>query len=109
MSVPTLDRPSGITLPEAPPANSDAAVHGEWHPHSRDLAAELPPLLEAAWAAGYDTFRVIFSIGAWDDTPRQLTVDDRRVKCGGFRFQDANEVDLLDAWGRHRLTLTVVR
>jgi uncharacterized protein DUF5994 len=90
------------------PANVGEFVDGGWWPRSLELSVELPPLLTAMWSAGYDVFRIVYNLTAWDPAPRRLTVSGRRVKLGGFRLQDKASISLVDSGGRKRIDLVVV-
>lgn len=80
---------------QSPDRRRDRFVDGGWWPHSRDLTAELPPLLAAIEAAGYEPIRrVTYNLTAWDRPPRRLMVGGRLVKLGGFRTQDSALVTL---------------
>jgi hypothetical protein len=99
---------SGVRLRLRSDANVGGFVDGGWWPRSLDLSAELPPLLTAMWSAGYDVFRVVYNLTAWDPAPRRLTVSSRRVKLGGYRLQDKASISLVDSGGRKRIDLVVV-
>lgn len=91
------------------PANTSGLVDGGWWPYSLGLVAELPVLLMAGEAAGYDEVRrVSFALGAWDGPPRRSALLDRVVRLGGFRSQDPAELILVGSSGRKRVTLVVV-
>jgi hypothetical protein len=83
-------------------------VDGGWWPHSPDLTAELPALVEALRAAGHDVFRVSFSIPFWGAAPRKLAVRGGSVRLGGFRTQDPAVITFVDVSGWKRLDLVVV-
>lgn len=92
------------------PAGVGTFIDGGWWPHSLDLAAELPALLAAVEAAGYDEVRrVSYSLGGWDrQPPRKVQILNRVVKLGGFAWQDAAEINLVDGSGWKRVTIAVV-
>lgn len=106
----TAPEPSdGLRLHLRSPANIGGFVDGGWWPHSPDLSMELPPLLTAMWSAGYDVFRIVYNLTAWDPVPpRKMTVAGRRVKLGGFRLQDKASISLVDPDGRRRIDLLVI-
>jgi hypothetical protein len=83
-------------------------VDGGWWPRSDDLAAELPELLAQMSTAGYQVRRVAYNLDAWDPAPRRLTVAGRVVRLGGFRTQNAAEIDLVDSAGSERTALVVI-
>jgi hypothetical protein len=86
----------------------EGLVDGAWWPHSRDLAAELPPLLQRLWADGRDIFRVSYHLGGWDAAPSRLTIAGRQVKLGAFSSLDPASLSLVDSSGWRRLILLVV-
>jgi hypothetical protein len=98
----------GLRLCLRSPENVGGFVDGGWWPRSGDLSLELPPLLTAMWSAGYDVFRVMYNLAAWDPAPRKLTVSGRRVRLGGFRLQDKASISLVDSGGWKRVELVVV-
>jgi hypothetical protein len=69
---------------------------------------EVPPLLTAMWSAGYDVFRIVYNLTAWDPAPRRLTVSGRWVKLAGYRLQDKASISLVDSGGWKRIVLAVV-
>jgi hypothetical protein len=71
-------------------------VDGGWWPRSLDLASELPDVLIALFATGFDARRVMYNISAWDEPPRSIMVQQRLVKLGGFRTQDPALIGLVD-------------
>jgi hypothetical protein len=83
-------------------------VDGGWWPRSLDLTVELPPLLTAMWSDGYDVFRVMYNLTAWDPAPHSLSVSGRRVKLGGYRLQDKASISLVGDGGWKRVDLVVV-
>jgi len=92
------------------PGGVGTFVDGGWWPHSLDLVAELPPLLAAVEAAGYrEVRRVSYALNAWNGPiPRKAAMLNRIVKLGGFRYQDAAEINLIDSGGWKRISLLVV-
>ena len=90
------------------PAHVGGFVDGGWWPHSRDLTVELPPLLVAMWSGGYDVFRVMYNLMAWDLAPRKLIVSGRLVKLGGYRTQEAASISLVDGGGWKRIDVVVI-
>jgi Family of unknown function (DUF5994) len=90
------------------PADVGRFVDGGWWPRSLDLSVELPPLLTAMWSAGYDVFRIVYNLTAWDPAPRRLTVSGRRVTLAGYRLQDKASISLVDSGGWKRIVLVVV-
>jgi len=84
------------------------SIVGQWWPRSLDLSTELRPLVTAMWSAGYEVFRVIYNLTAWDAAPRKMRVAGRLIKLGGYRGQDAGLLTLLDVSGRKCVDLTVI-
>jgi hypothetical protein len=99
---------NGLRVHLRSPDDIGGFVDGGWWPRSLDLAVELPPLLTAMWAAGYDVFRVMYNLTAWDPAPGRLTVSGRRVKLGGYRLQDKASISLVGDGGWKRVDLVVV-
>jgi hypothetical protein len=90
------------------PVSVGGFVDAAWWPRSRDLSQELPPLLELMWTAGRDITRVTYHAAEWGPAPRQLRVEGRRVRLGGFSYGDPLLIGLSDAWGRERVDLLVL-
>ncbi|HEX4357446.1 MAG TPA: DUF5994 family protein [Pseudonocardia sp.] len=81
-------------------------VDGAWWPESRDLAAQVPALLEALPAGLGRIERVSYNLDSWDTTTRGLRVDGTVVHLAGYRTQNRDTVDVI---GRDELiTLLVV-
>ncbi|WIX75136.1 DUF5994 family protein [Amycolatopsis carbonis] len=60
-------------------------MDGAWWPRSRDLVAELPPLVEVlAMRLGYTT-RVTYATTEWDKAPRRLEIAGHVVRLHGVR------------------------
>jgi len=81
-------------------------VDGAWWPRTRDL--DLPPLLHRLAGLPYLVERVTCNLDAWKPAPRRLVVDGRTVRLDGFRSQRADNLTVIRAGGRHRLTLVTV-
>jgi hypothetical protein len=90
------------------PVSTDGFIDAGWWPRSRDLAVELPPLLDVLWTAGRDITRVSYNLDYWVPTPRRLTVDGRTVKLSGYRMQNPMMITLVDSWGQERIDILVV-
>lgn len=90
------------------PVSAGGFVDAAWWPRSRDLGRELPPLLELMWSAGRDITRVTYRATEWGPAPRQLLIEGRRVRLGGFSYGDPLLLGLSDAWGRERVDLLVL-
>jgi hypothetical protein len=82
-------------------------VDGSWWPQSRDLAAELPALVDALAVRLGSVRRVAYAMTAWGAAPRRTEVDGHTVRLEGFRSQDENVVHMIGP-NRERLSLLVV-
>ena len=98
---PTMDR-----LRLKPESATTGFVDGAWWPASRDLAAEMPSLLDALGDQAGPVERVSYNIDAWNAVPRKVRVDGHVVRMGGFRSQSAATLKVLGE--RRTLTLLVV-
>jgi uncharacterized protein DUF5994 len=118
MSVPGVDtslaadtpppRPPRVMLkPQiGPKVSATGYVDGAWWPRSRDLAAQAPRLAQALGPCLGKITGISYNLTAWGPTIRKLRVDGAALRLAGYRFQDADTVDVL---GRtHRITLLVV-
>jgi hypothetical protein len=63
-------------------------LDGVWWPRSRDIAAELPSLIDALTEHLGPITRVGLDTGAWDELPTRMTVDDRVVRIDSFPVGD---------------------
>jgi hypothetical protein len=81
-------------------------VDGAWRPGSRDLATEIPALLEALPTALGPVERVSYNLATWGATARVLHIDGAAVHLAGYRSQNADTVDVLAR--DYRITLLVV-
>lgn len=90
------------------PVTEDGFLDAAWWPRSRDLAAELPALLDILWLAGRDVMRISYALEFWEQAPRRLRVADRVVRLGGFHTQIPGLLTLIDAWGRDRVDVMVI-
>ncbi|MFI2630426.1 DUF5994 family protein [Streptomyces collinus] len=91
------DRAPGLPVrlsltPKTAPAGQ---LDGAWWPHSRDLTAELPPLVAALDEPWGRITRVTVNPGRWPVIPREVAVDGRSVHVGWFTEQDADKLILL--------------
>jgi hypothetical protein len=89
-----------------PESATTGFVDGAWWPASRDLAAEMPALLDALGDQVGPVERVSYNIDAWNAVPRKVRVDGHVVRMGGFRSQSAATLKVLGE--RRTLTLLVV-
>lgn len=83
-------------------------VDGAWWPCSRDLAAELPELLEALGTPWGPWERVTYNLAAWEPVARKVVIDGVRIRVEGFNSQPPETVTVIGGQGRGRLTLLVV-
>ncbi|MGA8112361.1 MAG: DUF5994 family protein [Actinocatenispora sp.] len=104
-----------LRLRMAPSGQGRGELDGAWWPRSRNLRAELPPLIEAldAWLAeagpehgGYVS-RVAVSLTSWVKAPGHLAVDGRRIELSWFGAVDAHTLSASCPNGR-RIDLLVV-
>jgi hypothetical protein len=97
----------GLRLRLKPKAPPTGYVDGGWWPRSRDLTVELPALVHVLAIRLGRVSRVAFALEAWDNPPRQITVDGNSVWLAGFHSQDQYVVHLSGSDGQ-RLSLLVV-
>jgi hypothetical protein len=83
-------------------------VDAAWWPRTRDLASELPPLMDVLWTAGREINRITYNLRAWEPSPRRMQIESRGVRLGGFDTSDPHTVRLSDAWGRERIDILVI-
>jgi hypothetical protein len=105
----SADQPGRVTL-RAPDSTrlSTSYIDGGWWPRSQTLSAEVGQLLSAVSQAGFDTYRVIYQLDGWAQTPRREMIDGRRVTLSGYHQQAAHTVALIDESGQNRLVLLVI-
>jgi hypothetical protein len=90
------------------PVTTAGFLDAGWWPRSRDLAAELPALLDILWLAGRDVMRISYALNFWDPAPRRLSVAGRVVRLGGFHTQIPGLLTLIDAWGHDRINVMII-
>jgi len=111
-SVPTIATPfespstDSSRLQLRPSGPITGHVDGAWWPRSRDLAAELPALLEAIGPQMRPVGRISYNPADWDPAPRRVVVGAESVRLGWYRLMPAGTVDVIS--GLRRLTLIVV-
>jgi hypothetical protein len=58
--------------------------------------------MRALWASGRNLTDVAYGMRFWVAAPRQMSIDGRRIRLGGFPDQDQQLLRLNDAWQRAR-------
>lgn len=91
------------------PVNDEGFVDAGWWPRSRDLIVELPPLLDLLWTSFRDVTRVSYAVDFWNHAPHHLRVEGKLIRLGGFHTQTPMLLSLIDAWGRDRIDMLVIR
>lgn len=93
-----------------PALSRDGAVDGGWWPHSRNAQTELPGLIAALDARpGVRVARLAVHRDEWDQIPRRLTADARRVvRVGWFTTIRPHTVSVTTVGSRLPITLLVV-
>jgi Family of unknown function (DUF5994) len=104
--LPASPKPARIRFRQ--PVSGSDYIDAAWWPRSRDLTAELPPLLDVLWTAAREITRITYSLAAWDPAPRRLRVEGRMMRLGGFATGSPLTVRLSDAWGRERIDVLVI-
>lgn len=98
------EQPLRVQLkPAAPNPGGTGYVDGAWWPRSRDLAAELPALMQALATRLGAVERLAYNLGEWEPADRHVTAGHSRVRLDGFRSQGAGTVDAIAARGRFTL------
>jgi hypothetical protein len=90
------------------PVSRTGFVDAAWWPRSRDLAAELPGLLEVLWTASREIIRVSYNLDFWDRAPRRLMVEGRAVRLGGFSYLNPLLLTAVDARNSDRIDFLVI-
>jgi Family of unknown function (DUF5994) len=96
-----------LRLKLKPRAQSSGHVDGGWWPRSRDLSAELPPLLQVLAVRLSSVRRVDFARAGWKAAPASIDVDGHTVRLEGSDVQDENLLHVIGRDGR-RVMLVVV-
>ncbi|MFB6872094.1 DUF5994 family protein [Streptomyces sp. NPDC056323] len=89
--VPTLSARLSLT----PKSTLAGLLDGAWWPRSRDLATELPPLVDALEERYGRTTRVMVNPARWPVVPHKVAVTGHTVHVGWFTEQDADKMILL--------------
>lgn len=87
---------------------NDGLLDAGWWPRSRDLARELPALLDVVWTSGLDVVHISYALGFWDAIQRRLNIGGRVVHLSGFHTQLPGLLSLTSRSGRGRLDVLVV-
>ncbi|MGA5198605.1 DUF5994 family protein [Streptomyces exfoliatus] len=66
----------------------EGVLDGAWWPRSRDVATELPALIQALTAHLGPIVRVGLDTDAWEGVPTRVVVDDRVVRLESFPVGD---------------------
>lgn len=90
------------------PVSGFGFIDAAWWPRSRDLTAELPPLLDVLWTAARQITRVTYNLAAWEPAPRRMRADGRLVRLGGFITSDPVTIRLSDSAGAERIDVLVI-
>jgi hypothetical protein len=102
------DRPApALRLRLKPKGSLTGYVDGGWWPRTQNLSAELPALAHVLAVRLGSVTRVAYSINAWDDAPRQITVEGHSVRLEGFRSQDEHILHISGP-DRQRITVLVI-
>jgi hypothetical protein len=89
-----------------PLSTATGFVDGAWWPRSRDLAEQIPELVEALPASMGRIERLSYNLATWGPTTRRIHLDGETVHLAGYRLQNPDTIDVL---GRnHTVTLLVV-
>jgi hypothetical protein len=80
---------------------------GAWWPQSRSLGDQLGEFFDLWPADAGRIVRVLYSPPDWDDHPRSVAVQGRRVKTGSFPHDDTHELTLALLDGQRR-TISVI-
>jgi uncharacterized protein DUF5994 len=99
--------PQGLRLRLDPTLARGGILDGGWWPRSRDPDAELPDLIAGLESSLGVITRVALNSDPWNDAPRRLAVNGRRVHVGWFRAMNAQTICLTRAF-QDRFVLLVV-
>jgi hypothetical protein len=105
----TADQGSCSRVSFRQPVSDEGFIDAGWWPRSRDLAVELPPLIDVLWTSFRDVTRVSYAVDFWDPAPRQLRVEGKVVRLRGFHTQMPMLLSLVDAWDSERIDVLVIR
>ncbi|MEU5987301.1 DUF5994 family protein [Streptomyces sp. NPDC047434] len=91
----TLTPPLSARLSLTPKTTKAGLLDGAWWPRSRDLAAELPPLVDALDKRLGRITRVLVNPTRWPVVPHKVPVTGHIVHVGWFTEQDPDKMILL--------------
>lgn len=102
-----IQAPAAARLELKPTIPTSAWVDGAWWPRTKDLNAELPPLLSALFDRIGRVAVVGYHLDAWDHAERQLDIRSGTIVLQGFTADDPQTVLIIGTSGQ-RVTLVVV-
>lgn len=109
------DQPNpGTTQPHAPPRftlkptnRPRGFVDGAWWPRSCNPTPEFTDLLTALYPSSGPMERFAYSLTAWEESPRKLSVEGHQVRTEGFRALDQNTVSMTRPDGQRMVLLVI--
>ncbi|MFF3604431.1 DUF5994 family protein [Streptomyces sp. NPDC002463] len=104
-STTALTRPTRLAL--TPKTSMAGLLDGAWWPYSRDLATELPPLVEALEGRWGRITRITVNPAPWPVTSHKVSAGGHTVHAGWFTEQDRDKMILL-SYSLGRCDLLVV-
>ena len=100
---------AAVRLSLKPPSRHPGMVNGAWWPRSRDLALELPPLIEALDRAWGRIYHVTVQVHMWPDIPKRVQTGEHVVRIGWYdQEQDKHDICLISQRNGARRDLLVV-
>ncbi|WP_327245222.1 DUF5994 family protein [Streptomyces sp. NBC_01320] len=73
-------------------SNREGTFDGAWWPRTRDIASQLPCLIDALVARLGPVARVGLDASAWDDTPAHLVIGGRTVRIDWSAVDDSTMI-----------------
>lgn len=110
-AVPATQLPASapVRIRLKPPSRHQGMVNGAWWPRSRDLAGELPSLIEAVDREWGRIYHVTVQVHMWPDIPKRLQTGEHVVRVGWYdQEQDKHDICLISLRGGTRRDLLVV-
>jgi hypothetical protein len=105
----TQDPAPAVRLRLKPASTHPGMVNGAWWPRSRDLVAELPPLiaeLDGAWGRIY---HATVQVNMWPVIPKKVRTGQHVVRVGWYDAeQDPHDICLISLRGGRRWDLLVI-